>query len=175
MKKVSKRAAKEIDKTALAMKTAPTTLDKLDFENAYAEMTMYREYDLTKPSEIKFQPSQVLPFAQQEREFWDQFDPKTFDVKCRFVRLLNQHLNIQRKRKNWLDKKIVELGRRTNLRDVFIPAEAISTPIEQTPVKEVENPSQPPSKKAKTSPFVIEVTPAEDSSSSESEKPTFKE
>ena len=175
MSSVSKRATKEIDKTAQIMKMTPTTLNKLDFENAYAEMTVYREYDLNRPSEIKFQPHQVLPFAQQEREFWDQFDPKTFDIKCRFVRLLNQHLNTQRKTKNWLDEKIKELGRRTNLREVFIPAEAISTPITQTPVKKIEKLSPPPSKRAKKSPSVKESSHAEDSSSSETEKTPSKE
>ena len=88
MSSVKKRVAKETDKLALAMETTPTLLNKLDYENAYAEMTMYREYDLNKPADIKFTPAQVLPFCQQEREFWDQFDPETFDIKCKLVRLL---------------------------------------------------------------------------------------
>jgi hypothetical protein len=175
MSSVSKRVAKVTDKIALAMKMAPTTLNKLDFENAYAEMTVYREYDVSKPAELKFTPAQVLPFLQQEREFWDQFDPKRFDTNCRLVRVLYQHLIKQRKTKNWLEDKIKELGRRTNLREVYIPAEAISTPIMQTPVKKIEKTSPPPSKRAKTTPVVEEVIPEEDSSSSESEKPTFRE
>jgi hypothetical protein len=88
---------------------------------------------------------------------------------------LQKHLGAQRKTKKWLTAKLDENEGRTDLRDIFIPAEAISTPIMQSPVKKIEKSSPPPSKRAKTSPIVEEVTPAEDSSSSESERLPFKE
>ena len=88
MSSVSKRAAKESEKKVPAMEMAPTTRMKLDYENAYARMTVYREFDRSKPAEIKFTPAQVLPFCQQEGVFWDQFDQETFDSKCNLVRQL---------------------------------------------------------------------------------------
>jgi hypothetical protein len=50
MSSVSKRAAKESEKTVPAMEMAPTTRMKLDYENAYARMTVYREFDRNKPA-----------------------------------------------------------------------------------------------------------------------------
>ena len=146
----NKHAAKEIDKLTAVMEMTPTTKMMLDYENGYTHHIRYREYDINKPAEIKFTPPQLLPFLQQESEFWDQFKPETFDVKCKLVRMLQKHLFKQRKTKKWLTAKLLENEGRTDLRKIEIPVESIYTPATQSPLKKDKKSPAAPSKRVKS-------------------------